>query len=113
MTADLASFQHSQVVPDKPASYVDCSFQSIMHVSQLCANGLVALLLSTSTLGYIFDLSGLDWTLRNQNGTIAIPASVPSQAHLDLVKAGIITEPLLGINGTPSVAVQVFLSGGC
>jgi hypothetical protein len=47
-----------------------------------------------------FDLSGLQWTLKNQNGSIHIPASgPPSQAHLDLLNAGIITEPLLGVNG--------------
>ncbi|KAF5390415.1 hypothetical protein D9757_005257 [Collybiopsis confluens] len=46
----------------------------------------------------IFDLSELSWTLRNENGSIVIPGNVPSQAHLDLLKAGIITEPLLEIN---------------
>ncbi|KAI0047744.1 glycoside hydrolase family 2 protein [Auriscalpium vulgare] len=46
----------------------------------------------------VFTLSELDWTLTNQNGSIKIPGSVPSQVHLDLLKAGIITEPLLGIN---------------
>jgi beta-mannosidase len=47
----------------------------------------------------VFDLSKLSWTLKNQNGSIVIPALVPSQVHLALLKAGIITEPLLGING--------------
>ncbi|KAG6902502.1 hypothetical protein C0995_015694 [Termitomyces sp. Mi166 len=47
----------------------------------------------------IFDVAQLEWTLKNQNGSIQIPAAgPPSQAHLDLLKAGIITEPLLGIN---------------
>ncbi|KAJ7750828.1 glycoside hydrolase family 2 protein [Mycena metata] len=49
-------------------------------------------------LGAVFDLSALNWTLTNQNGSISVPGAVPSQAHLDLVRAGIITEPLLGIN---------------
>ena len=48
----------------------------------------------------VLSLSNLHWSLHNQNGSIVVPASVPSQVHLDLVKAGIITEPLLGINGT-------------
>ncbi|KAI0652651.1 glycoside hydrolase [Trametes meyenii] len=43
-------------------------------------------------------LSSLNWTLRNANRSIVIPAKVPSQAHLDLLEAGVITEPLLGIN---------------
>ena len=47
----------------------------------------------------VFSLSNLSWTLKNANGSIVIPAQVPSQAHLDLMRAGIITEPLLGING--------------
>ena len=65
----------------------------IIILSQLLLLGLVR--------GNTFDLSQLQWTLRNQNGSIQIPASgPPSQTHLDLLKAGIITEPLLGINGT-------------
>ena len=46
-----------------------------------------------------FDLRDLQWTLKNANGSIVIPGRVPSQAHLDLLEAGIITEPLLGANG--------------
>lgn len=60
---------------------------------------LILSCLPALTLAEWFNLSGLQWTLKNQNGSIAIPGSVPSQAHLDLLKAGIITEPLLGING--------------
>lgn len=63
---------------------------------------LLALLgcLPALVVGEVFNLADLSWTLRNQNGSISIPASIPSQAHLDLLKAGVITEPLLGINGT-------------
>ncbi|KAJ7930801.1 glycoside hydrolase family 2 protein [Mycena leptocephala] len=46
----------------------------------------------------VFDLSALEWTLVNQNGSISVPGAVPSQAHLDLARAGVITEPLLGLN---------------
>ncbi|KAI0354764.1 glycoside hydrolase [Trametes cingulata] len=46
----------------------------------------------------VASLSSLSWTLHNANGSIVVPAKVPSQAHLDLLEAGIITEPLLGIN---------------
>ncbi|KAJ7461128.1 glycoside hydrolase family 2 protein [Mycena latifolia] len=49
-------------------------------------------------LAAVFDLSSLEWTLLNQNGSIAVPGTLPSQAHLDLTRAGIITEPLLGLN---------------
>lgn len=85
---------------------------NIRDDGQLCpvdfaaAMALPALLLaflafSTSLLAHaeVLSLTSLSWTLKNQNGSIAIPAQVPSQAHLDLLRAGIITEPLLGING--------------
>ncbi|KAJ7458250.1 glycoside hydrolase family 2 protein [Mycena latifolia] len=49
-------------------------------------------------LAAVFDLSSLEWTLLNQNGSIAVPGALPSQAHLDLIRAGIITQPLLGLN---------------
>ncbi|KAK7000570.1 glycoside hydrolase family 2 protein [Favolaschia claudopus] len=54
--------------------------------------------LASSAWGAVFDLSRLDWTLTNQNGSIVVPARVPSQVHLDLARAEVITEPLLGIN---------------
>ncbi|KAG7098220.1 hypothetical protein E1B28_000187 [Marasmius oreades] len=46
----------------------------------------------------VFDLSDLDWTLKSRNGSVVVPGRVPSQAHLDLARAGVITEPLLEIN---------------
>ncbi|KAJ7111307.1 glycoside hydrolase [Mycena epipterygia] len=49
-------------------------------------------------LAAVFDLSVLDWALVNQNGSISVPGSLPSQVHLDLTRTGVITEPLLGIN---------------
>ncbi|KAG1723965.1 glycoside hydrolase family 2 protein [Suillus occidentalis] len=56
------------------------------------------LLVSSLAAAQVFDLSELQWTLKNQNGSIVVPGSLPSQAHLDLFKAGIINDPLLGIN---------------
>ena len=58
-----------------------------------------ALCLPIVCLAQKFSLSDLQWSLRNSNGSINVPAQVPSQAHLDLLRAGIITEPLLGANG--------------
>ncbi|KAK1231122.1 hypothetical protein PQX77_005767 [Marasmius sp. AFHP31] len=46
----------------------------------------------------VFDLSDLNWTLKSKNGSVVVPGRVPSQAHLDLTRAGVITEPLLEIN---------------
>lgn len=71
----------------------------------------VAGLTPTLVSADVLSLSGLQWSLRNANGSIVIPAKVPSQAHLNLLDAGIITEPLLGINGT-SYYVALSLSKG-
>lgn len=65
---------------------------------------LFALSLSLTAWAEILSLSSLNWTLKNQNGSIVIPAQVPSQAHLDLARAGVITEPLLGINGESRIS---------
>lgn len=66
----------------------------------LCAPPLV--------VGQLFNLSSLHWTLHNQNGSIIIPGSVPSQVHLDLARAGVITEPLLGANGERLPGLSAF-----
>ncbi|KAF9241801.1 glycoside hydrolase family 2 protein [Melanogaster broomeanus] len=65
---------------------------------RLTATTLVASCLPLLTRAQVFSLSDLKWTLRNQNGSIVVPGSLPSQAHLDLLNAGVINEPLLGIN---------------
>ncbi|KZT64289.1 glycoside hydrolase family 2 protein, partial [Daedalea quercina L-15889] len=60
---------------------------------------LFATCIPAVALANVYSLSDLLWTLRNGNGSIVVPAKVPSQAHLDLLAAGIIEEPLLGQNG--------------
>ena len=45
----------------------------------------------------ILSLSG-EWTLQNTNASITIPAIVPGVVHLDLLRAGIIPEPFIGLN---------------
>ncbi|CAN0503445.1 unnamed protein product, partial [Ectocarpus sp. 12 AP-2014] len=42
----------------------------------------------------------LSWTLRNDNGTIAVPATVPGHVHLDLLAAGVLHQgdPYFGTN---------------
>ncbi|KII92211.1 glycoside hydrolase family 2 protein [Plicaturopsis crispa FD-325 SS-3] len=49
-------------------------------------------------LAQSFPLSELQWTLKNRNGSISVPGYVPSQTHLDLWSAGVIDDPLRGIN---------------
>ncbi|KXN81560.1 putative beta-mannosidase A [Leucoagaricus sp. SymC.cos] len=66
---------------------------------------LTLLILLTSFVGPAFadvvNLANLKWTLTNSNRTINVPSTgPPNQAHIDLLNAGLITEPLLGINGT-------------
>ncbi|KAI0776636.1 glycoside hydrolase [Trametes elegans] len=46
----------------------------------------------------LFSLSDLNWTVYNRTGLARVPARLPSQVHLDLEQAGIISEPLLGDN---------------
>jgi hypothetical protein len=36
---------------------------------------------------------GSPWTVRNHNGTLVVPATVPGVVHLDLLRAKKITEP--------------------
>lgn len=49
----------------------------------------------------VVNLASLKWNLINSNGTINVSSTgPPNQAHIDLLNAGLITEPLLGINGT-------------
>ncbi|KAI0047743.1 glycoside hydrolase family 2 protein [Auriscalpium vulgare] len=57
----------------------------------------LALLPAVARAG-VFSLSELQWSLTNQNRSIEVPGAVPSHVHLDLRRAGVITEPLLGIN---------------
>ena len=56
----------------------------------LSFRALLAACLPALALADVYSLSDLSWTLRNSNGSIVIPAKVPSQAHLDLLAAGII-----------------------
>ncbi|KAL6721982.1 hypothetical protein ACLMJK_001087 [Lecanora helva] len=46
----------------------------------------------------VIDLSGDDWTLENLPLNISVPASVPSQVHLDLYANQVIGNPYYGLN---------------
>lgn len=50
----------------------------------------VALLAPVALGQHVRDLSGSGWTLSSPSLDRSIPARVPSQAHLDLLHAGII-----------------------
>ncbi|PFH55869.1 hypothetical protein XA68_17481 [Ophiocordyceps unilateralis] len=43
--------------------------------------------------GQVLDLSKQQWQLQNRRLDISVPGSVPSQVHLDLLRAGVIDDP--------------------
>jgi len=47
---------------------------------------------------HVTNLSETDWTLSNTALNISVPASLPSQAHLDLFTAGVIGDPYHDLN---------------
>ncbi|KAL4885621.1 glycoside hydrolase superfamily [Aspergillus karnatakaensis] len=53
---------------------------------------------AVSSSPQVFNLGGVGWTLSNPGLNISVPASIPSQAHLDLFNAGIIDDPYYGLN---------------
>jgi beta-mannosidase len=57
----------------------------------------------------VFSLFDLGWALQNQNRSIVIPGSLPSQVHIDLFIAGVINDLLLGINGEVGGHSQCYL----
>lgn len=59
---------------------------------------------ATAVAGSVLDLSSQNWTLSSSNVTVA--GHVPSHAHLDLLAAGVIGEPLYGTNDTETLWVQ-------
>ncbi|KAF7587182.1 hypothetical protein BBP40_007645 [Aspergillus hancockii] len=61
----------------------------------------VSLLVSSlpATLGqHVQQLSNVKWTLSSEALDRTVPGYLPSQAHLDLLKAGVIDEPYHGLN---------------
>lgn len=50
-----------------------------------------------SALQHVTNLSDVKWTISNHNN-VTVPGKLPSQAHLDLLAAGVIGEPIHGFN---------------
>ena len=61
----------------------------------MIAKATLAGLIAYSTLSTqtVIDLSLHEWTLQNLPLNISVPASLPSQAHLDLYAAQVIGDP--------------------
>jgi beta-mannosidase len=63
--------------------------------------------LATASAQKLIDLNGPGWTLKDSNGSLSIPASVPSQQYLDLFDNGVIGDPVYGMNETAEQWVQL------
>jgi beta-mannosidase len=59
---------------------------------------LLSLLSHSSSAKNVLDLTTHSWTLSNDALNISVPASLPSQAHLDLFAAGVIGDPYHDLN---------------
>ncbi|KAJ6494074.1 family 2 glycoside hydrolase [Mycena vitilis] len=59
----------------------------------------LALFAAPASAQLVTELSS-GWTLRSENGSISVPATVPSQQYVDLFKANVIGDPLYGTNNT-------------
>jgi beta-mannosidase len=73
--------------------------QVVMKISSFLQASLLPLLGSAlpDQSQKVFNLSDAQWTLSSAIYDISIPGSVPSQAHLDLYKAGKIPDPYFGL----------------
>ncbi|KAJ7244378.1 glycoside hydrolase family 2 protein [Mycena haematopus] len=67
----------------------------------------LSLFVASGCAQLVTDLSGSGWTLRSQNGSISVPASVPSLQYIDLHNAGVIGDPLYGLNNTQQSWVPI------
>jgi beta-mannosidase len=54
----------------------------------------------------IVDFRHFKWHLTNSDGNVSIPATYPSQAHLDLFAAGVTADPLYGMGDFDQLWVQ-------
>ncbi|KAF7377988.1 Glycoside hydrolase family 2 protein [Mycena sanguinolenta] len=68
---------------------------------------VLSVLVASGSAQLVTDLSGSGWTLRSQNGSISVPASVPSLQYIDLYNAKVIGDPLYGFNNTDQSWVPI------
>lgn len=67
----------------------------------------ISVLYHTCEAQSVIDLNGSGWQLQDSNGSISVPATVPSQQYLDLLNANIIDDPLYGENESSEEWVQL------
>lgn len=63
-----------------------------MHLWKQLALAVLPSALPTALGQNVIDLSGDGWTVSSSALNISVPGRVPSQAHLDLLAAGVIGE---------------------
>ncbi|KAL4743940.1 glycoside hydrolase superfamily [Aspergillus similis] len=68
-----------------------------MHFRGLATQAVLASHITTGS-GRHVSLSDVKWTLSSPALNSTVPASLPSQAHLDLLNAGVIDDPYYGLN---------------
>ncbi|KAL2839599.1 glycoside hydrolase superfamily [Aspergillus pseudoustus] len=69
-----------------------------MHYQDILTQTVLASNLAASLGQHVVDLSGNKWTLSSPVLNSIVPASLPSQVHLDLYRAGLISDPYHGLN---------------
>ena len=75
--------------------YLECLEAMWWHLSKgIAGTSLLATALSQS----VVNLHQLNWTVSDPGSNISVPGGFPSQAHLDLYAAGVITDPYYGLN---------------
>ncbi|KAI9369333.1 glycoside hydrolase superfamily [Aspergillus egyptiacus] len=69
-----------------------------MHLQDVLAEAMMTSNLARGWASHVQDLGEVAWTLSSPAINFTVPASLPSQAHLDLLKAGVIDDPYHGLN---------------
>lgn len=102
--------------PPLPFFFLLLTRTSVFSTMLLLLFPLAALLPKTSAFsvtgdcGEAQDLGSTtgSWTLNNRNGSISnIPATVPGQVQLDLMRAGLLADPYFGLNSDPALWASV------
>ncbi|KAL4935656.1 hypothetical protein BDV06DRAFT_123949 [Aspergillus oleicola] len=76
-----------------------------MHFRDLATQAVIASSITGSSGQQVHNLSAVEWTLSSSAINTTVPATLPSQVHLDLYKAGVIDDPYYGLNETELVWV--------
>ncbi|KAL4929078.1 beta-mannosidase mndA [Aspergillus undulatus] len=76
-----------------------------MHVRDFATQAVIASNVVSSSGQHVHNLSTVGWTLSSPALNTTVPANLPSQAHLDLLEAGVIHDPYYGLNETDLVWV--------